>query len=490
MDVEGEKNKHWKSRGPSRQQQQHWRSMSWTGEHVDFLDDGNPCYGHESKNAQNNVDNISSYRVKNLTINSIIEEVANESNCNVIAPQVALLCPPLQSLFVSPQQIESSSTNSNLINATLKPQKSMRSGTLNIRLDLGAVQRESYEGEDNGDDEIIQKKKRMMQCDQECSQVSSHLYFGSNMVAQNYDLLHACKITHILNCVGFECPEYFSNDFYYKTLWLQDHPSEDIISILYNVFDYFENVREQGGRVFVHCIQGVSRSASLIIAYLMWQEQRTYEDILEKVKTIRCVVSPNMGFAFQLLQWQTRVLPNISYDTSSTTTSLPPPSSPACVRLYRMAPYSPFDPSHLVPKCVASPTISSLDTRGAFLLLLQQGIFIWRGKLCAKNLMVAADRAAFQFIHYEHVPGPIVFIREGNEPREVCKVLHTNDSKGKVSSSNHELQNNEYSSDFDILHRMQIGTWVAPTLRMGQLPSRNGNWHIKDHGSSKQKLEG
>ncbi|KAE8669862.1 Beta-hexosaminidase 1 isoform 1 [Hibiscus syriacus] len=145
--------------------------------------------------------------------------------------------------------------------------------------------------------------------------------------------------------------EYFKADFVYRTLWLQDSPSEDITSKLYDVFDYFEDVKELGGRTFVHCCQGVSMSTSLVIAYLMWREGQSFDDAFEYVKAAGGIADPNMGFACQLLQCQKRVH-----------AFLLSPSS--LLRMYRIAAHSPYDPLHLVPKMLNDPSPLGLDSRG------------------------------------------------------------------------------------------------------------------------------
>ncbi|KAF2295973.1 hypothetical protein GH714_035467 [Hevea brasiliensis] len=167
-----------------------------------------------------------------------------------------------------------------------------------LKLDLSSIQR-------NPDRNAgLVKRDRIAFFDKECSKVAEHVYLGGDAVAKDREILKQNGITHVLNCVGFVCPEYFKADFVYRTLWLQDSPSEDITSILYDVFDYFEDVREQGGRVFVHCCQGVSRSTSLVIAYLMWREGQSFDDAFQYVKEARGIADPNMGFACQLLQCQ------------------------------------------------------------------------------------------------------------------------------------------------------------------------------------------
>ncbi|KAE8812548.1 Dual specificity protein phosphatase 4 [Hordeum vulgare] len=54
---------------------------------------------------------------------------------------------------------------------------------------------------------------------------------------------------------------------------------------------------DDAGRVFVHCCHGVSRSNSLVIAYLMWREGQSFDDAFQFVKAARGIANPNMGFA-------------------------------------------------------------------------------------------------------------------------------------------------------------------------------------------------
>ena len=63
--------------------------------------------------------------------------------------------------------------------------------------------------------------------------------------------------------------------------------------------------KQVGGTVLVHCIQGVSRSVTFVIAYMMWQQKRPYGEVFESVKAERGVANPNIGFCFQVGKAQT-----------------------------------------------------------------------------------------------------------------------------------------------------------------------------------------
>ncbi|XP_073132657.1 protein-tyrosine-phosphatase MKP1-like isoform X2 [Henckelia pumila] len=327
------------------------------------------------------------------------------------------------------------------------------------------------------------RKDKLAFFEKECSRILDHIYLGSDAVAKNREILRQNGITHVLNCVGFVCPEYFKSELVYKTLWLHDCPSEDITSILYDVFDYFEDVREQGKRVLVHCCQGVSRSNSLVIAYLMWKEGMSFDDAFQHVKAARGVTNPNVGFACQLLQCQKRV-------------HALPASPTSVLRMYRMAPHSPYDPLHLVPKLLCEPSEQKLDSRGAFIVHIPCALYVWTGQHCSPVMSDNAMAAASQVIRYEKAQGPVITLKEGKETFEFWDALSYCCSKSEkegipvesdmVPTTAHpsvgQRKLPEYDLDFEIFHRALSGGVLppCPLLEAGSethLPARENGWN-------------
>ena len=57
----------------------------------------------------------------------------------------------------------------------------------------------------------------------------------------------------------------------YYHISLLDDVSEDILSILKEYVPKIDEIIKTEGRVLVHCAMGVSRSAALCVAYLMYR---------------------------------------------------------------------------------------------------------------------------------------------------------------------------------------------------------------------------
>ncbi|KAH9611242.1 hypothetical protein KSS87_016590 [Heliosperma pusillum] len=445
-----------------------WRSASWSSSRT---------AGHNPGIDDN--DNVDSNG--NLLNNGIVGRrfpapltPRSQQNCK------ARSClPPLQPLSITRRSLDEwpKAGSDDLGEWPAPPTPSGRDvnkGGERLKLDMSAIQRSS---DKNGG---LPKKDKIAFYDKECSKVADHVYLGGDAVAKDRDILKKNGITHVLNCVGFVCPEYFKADFVYRTLWLQDNPSEDITSILYDVFDYFEDVREQKGRVFVHCFQGVSRSTSLVIAYLMWREGQSFDDAFQFVKEARGIADPNMGFACQLLQCQKRV-------------HAVPLSPSSLLRVYRIAPHSPYDPLHLVPKMLNDPSPSALDSRGAFIIQIPSAIYIWVGEKCEAIFEREARGAVSQIVRYERVQVPTHVIKEGEEPSFFWDMLSdfviekaSNGVKREVflvKKEPGERKVDLYDMDFEIVEKAIKGGIVPPVSSSEvehetRLPAHENSWSL------------
>jgi protein-tyrosine phosphatase len=61
----------------------------------------------------------------------------------------------------------------------------------------------------------------------------------------------------------------FPADFKYKVVPVLDVPWENMSKHFQASIKFIKSVVEMGGNVFVHCYGGVSRSATVVLAYLI-----------------------------------------------------------------------------------------------------------------------------------------------------------------------------------------------------------------------------
>ncbi|ESO82277.1 hypothetical protein LOTGIDRAFT_134995, partial [Lottia gigantea] len=125
-------------------------------------------------------------------------------------------------------------------------------------------------------------------------------------VAQDKDELTAMKITHLVNCCeGNRYNQVNTNQEYYNDVNIKYHgiPAQDVAT--YRICDEFQSAVEfidealKSGKVYVHCQMGVSRSATIVIAYLM---AKCGMDLMHATRHCRHrrEIFPNSGFLKQL----------------------------------------------------------------------------------------------------------------------------------------------------------------------------------------------
>lgn len=93
--------------------------------------------------------------------------------------------------------------------------------------------------------------------------------------------------------------------FVQKLIILDDTQDADLLARLAEGTDFIDECLGKGdGGVMVHCQLGQSRSASMVIAYLMRKQGLSYQKAFDKVKYKRSMVKPNPGFQKQLALWE------------------------------------------------------------------------------------------------------------------------------------------------------------------------------------------
>jgi len=172
------------------------------------------------------------------------------------------------------------------------------------------------------------EKKLIEHRDIHVSLILPYLYLGNQENAYEKKMLQDIGIKRILNVADdAECR--WKKDFTYLHLKLDDVENQSIRPFFQQAFEFIDNGRDTKESVLVHCVQGISRSASFIIAYIMQKEKWTLEKSIQHAKTARSIVNPNRGFQAQLCEYE-KELYKLEESTlrlapwNSTTTSFSP----------------------------------------------------------------------------------------------------------------------------------------------------------------------
>ncbi|XP_064466489.1 dual specificity protein phosphatase 3-like [Ornithodoros turicata] len=148
----------------------------------------------------------------------------------------------------------------------------------------------------------------------DCDEVFPGIFVGDEGAARNKDYLRGLGVTHVLNTAeGYQFGQvdttkefYASHHIEYLGLRLIDMPQEDISAHFDKSAEFIESCLERKGKVLVHCRMGMSRSATITIAYLMIKKGMTVDDALRTLRMHRAV-RPNNGFLLQLIQLDTKL---------------------------------------------------------------------------------------------------------------------------------------------------------------------------------------
>jgi hypothetical protein len=143
-------------------------------------------------------------------------------------------------------------------------------------------------------------------------QICDRLFISNFAAANCLQLMEGYGFTHIL-VVAVELPEAFPGKFTYLKVEVDDKQDQDIRSYFEACHEFIDSaMRAKSGKLLVHCFQGISRSATIVVSWLMKRRSWDFSKAIEFVRRKRPEVNPNPGFIKQLKAYDDEIA---HYDT-------------------------------------------------------------------------------------------------------------------------------------------------------------------------------
>ena len=126
------------------------------------------------------------------------------------------------------------------------------------------------------------------------------LFLGNNVASQDHKFLKENDVQVVIDMAGHKNSYPKEVLEHHKTIAAFDHSSYDLSLHFQECFDYIHEHRTNRRNVLIHCVAGVSRSASIVIGYLMNKFDMDLENAYKFVRIKRTSIIPNRGFMSQL----------------------------------------------------------------------------------------------------------------------------------------------------------------------------------------------
>eukprot|EP01083_Nonionella_stella_P073157 197589_1 len=145
--------------------------------------------------------------------------------------------------------------------------------------------------------------------------LTNKLFLGNAEHSKDSKVLGELKITHIVNATL-----QYKNEFEsvlaikYMQIAIDDAENESFESYWNEIIKFIDCIQDDkcDNRVFVHCEMGISRSATICIAYLMKRMKMTLFDAYCHVLNNRPIIRPNASFLKQLEAYEKSLFDEVS----------------------------------------------------------------------------------------------------------------------------------------------------------------------------------
>jgi len=138
----------------------------------------------------------------------------------------------------------------------------------------------------------------------DCSKITANIFLGNIYTPINVEYLAQNNIKFIINAANM----------HYKKIGgitYLDLPLDDASNINISIFfpltkQFIDTAISSNNNVLVHCQMGISRSSTIVIAYLI-SNGMLLKNAFDYVKKRREIISPNSGFLRQLIDYEKKI---------------------------------------------------------------------------------------------------------------------------------------------------------------------------------------
>jgi hypothetical protein len=138
--------------------------------------------------------------------------------------------------------------------------------------------------------------------------INGRIFIGDLASASNNQELKKNGVTHIVSVLN-GAYEIFPDEFSYKIIHINDDPWVKISKYFEETNKYIENALNESpnNKVFIHCRKGISRSVTILMAYLIYEKYVSknlkesdvddiVSNILTEIRLVHEIAKPNDGF--------------------------------------------------------------------------------------------------------------------------------------------------------------------------------------------------
>lgn len=133
--------------------------------------------------------------------------------------------------------------------------------------------------------------------------IEDQLFLGRGDQATCSHIVNNLQLTHIVNATR-DHRLAFPDRIKYLQIEVDDDSTANLLTEFPATTRFIADAINEGGRVLVHCNLGVSRSSTVVIAYLMYTRHWTLRDARLFLKERRPIIHPNNTFIQQLSRFE------------------------------------------------------------------------------------------------------------------------------------------------------------------------------------------